>query len=90
MIVVTRLDGKEVVVNAGHLLLVESIPDTVLVLTTGHKVMVRESRDQVIEKVVRYRASIGGSSRTLRAAAHSGVPDGGAFEALPPTEESET
>ena len=59
MISVTRLDGTQVVVNAGHLLLVEKTPDTVLVLTTGRHVMVRETVEQVVERVVEYRRKVG-------------------------------
>jgi len=55
---VTRFDGSELVVNAGHLLLVEHTPDTVLVLTTGDRIMVRESVDDVITRVVSYRRLI--------------------------------
>ena len=59
MITVTRLDGTSVVVNAGHLLLVERTPDTVLVLTTGDRLMVREPVEQIVERVVEYRRKIG-------------------------------
>ena len=58
MVRVTRFDGSELVVNAGHLLLVEHTPDTVLVLTTGDRIMVRESVDEVINRVVGYRRRI--------------------------------
>jgi flagellar protein FlbD len=49
MIKVTRLDGSIVVVNAGHILLVEQTPDTLLVLTTGYRLVVREPVDEVIQ-----------------------------------------
>jgi len=52
---VTRLDGSEVVVNAGHLLMVERTPDSVLVLTTGYRLMVREPVDEVIRRVEAFR-----------------------------------
>jgi len=55
---VTRFDGSELIVNAGHLLLVEHTPDTVLVLTTGDRIMVREGVDDVIDRVVDYRRRI--------------------------------
>jgi len=43
MIVLTRLDGKELILNADHILTAEATPDTVLLLTTGLKLMVSES-----------------------------------------------
>jgi flagellar protein FlbD len=46
----TRLDGKDLVVNSDHILTVEATPDTVLLLTTGHKLMVAESVEEVMER----------------------------------------
>ncbi len=55
MIQLTRLDGKELVVNADHVLLVEATPDTVLVLTTGDHLMVKEPVEDVVERVAAWR-----------------------------------
>ncbi len=57
MIKVTRLNGKEFVVNAELIEFVEATPDTVITLVSGKKIVVRESVDQVIERVVRYKGS---------------------------------
>jgi flagellar protein FlbD len=54
MIKVTRLGGKELVVNADLIRFVEATPDTLLSLTTGEKVMVQESVDEVIRRVIEY------------------------------------
>ena len=61
MIRVHRLDGKEFVVNADLIETVEATPDTVLSLTTGRKLVVRESVEEVVRRVVRYqrRRSLG-------------------------------
>jgi len=59
MIKVTRINGEPVVVNADFIELVEPTPDTVISLTTGKKMMVQETVDQVIERIVEYRARIG-------------------------------
>ncbi len=58
MIALTRLDGKELVVNADHLLTVEATPDTVLLLTTGLHIMVRESVAEVIDRTALWRRRI--------------------------------
>ncbi|HVP67264.1 MAG TPA: flagellar FlbD family protein [Anaeromyxobacteraceae bacterium] len=58
MIVLTRLDGKELVVNADHILTAEATPDTVLQLTTGLRLMVREPVNEVVEKVAAWRRRI--------------------------------
>jgi flagellar protein FlbD len=55
MILVTRLDGKELWVNADHILFVEATPDTVLTLQGGLHVMVKEPCEVVVERTVAYR-----------------------------------
>jgi flagellar protein FlbD len=51
VIVLTRLDGKELVVNADHILTVEATPDTVLQLTNGVHLMVKEPLEELLERV---------------------------------------
>lgn len=58
MIKVTRLNGKEFVVNAELIEFVESTPDTVITLVSGKKIIVRECVDDVIDRVVRYKGNI--------------------------------
>lgn len=55
MIKVTRLNGQSLVVNADLIEFVEEIPDTIVSLTTGKKIMVKEDSDQIIDKVAEYR-----------------------------------
>jgi len=55
MIFLTRFDGTEVVVNCDLIVTVEKIPDTVLTLTTGDRIMVRESVEQVVERAATFR-----------------------------------
>lgn len=61
MIRLTRLNGVEVVVNADLIEFVETTPDTLVTLFTGKKIPVRETVEEVIEKVVSYRRAIGAS-----------------------------
>lgn len=49
---VHRLDGKEFVVNADLIEMVESTPDTVISLVSGRKLVVAESVDEVIGLVI--------------------------------------
>jgi flagellar protein FlbD len=58
MISLTRLDGQEVVVNADHILSVEATPDTVILLTTGVHIMVREPVPEVVERTAAWRRRI--------------------------------
>jgi len=55
MIFLTRFDGTEVVVNSDLIVTVEKIPDTVLTLTTGDRIMVRESVEEVVDRATAYR-----------------------------------
>jgi flagellar protein FlbD len=58
MIYVTRLNHTSVVLNADLIEYVESTPDTVISLTTGQKLMVRETAEEIVVRVVQYRRSI--------------------------------
>ena len=55
MILVTRLDGTDVVVNADLIATIERTPDTVLALVTGARLMVRETVDEVVDRVIGFR-----------------------------------
>ena len=54
MIKVTRLGGKEVVVNASLIRFVEATPDTIVSLTSGEKLVVLESVDEIIRRCIEY------------------------------------
>ena len=55
MIRLTRLDGLAIVINSDLIEFVEATPDTLVSLTTGKKIIVRETEEQVIEKVAAFR-----------------------------------
>lgn len=58
MVKLSRINGAEVTVNAELIETVEATPDTIVALTTGKRLMVVETIDQVVEKVMAYRRSI--------------------------------
>jgi flagellar protein FlbD len=58
MIHLTRLNQVPLVVNADLIEHIEMTPDTVIALTSGQKILVRESADEIIEKVIRFRRSV--------------------------------
>ena len=58
MINLTRLNGAEIVVNANVVESLEATPDTVLSLTSGQKLAVRETISEVVEKVIRYQRQV--------------------------------
>ncbi len=55
MIKLTRFDGSEVAVNAELVKFVEAAPDTIVTLTSDQKILVLETVDEVIEKVIEYK-----------------------------------
>jgi flagellar protein FlbD len=64
VIVLTRLDRSEFVLNAEFIQTVESKPDTHIVLFNGHSYVVLEERDEVIRRVLDYRRAVyGGVAR---------------------------
>jgi flagellar protein FlbD len=58
MIHLTRLNHTPMVLNCDLIEYVETTPDTVISLTTGQKLMVLETTEEIIERVVRFRRSI--------------------------------
>ena len=57
MIKLTRLNQNELVINAEMIEFVEAIPDTIVTLASGKKIMVAEAVDIVIERVIEYKKS---------------------------------
>ncbi|MBB6146548.1 flagellar protein FlbD [Silvibacterium bohemicum] len=62
MIELTRLNGVPMALNSDLIQFIESSPDTTLTLITGEKLVVRESREQIIECTVLYRARLIGEA----------------------------
>ena len=60
MVKVTRLNGKELVVNCELIEFIESTPDTVITISTGKKIIVRETVDEVLSEIVKYKRKIHG------------------------------
>jgi len=55
MIQLTRFNGKRLVINADLIQMVEHTPDTIVVLTNGEKILVKEPVEVVVRKVIEYK-----------------------------------
>jgi flagellar protein FlbD len=55
MIVLHKLNGSEFVLNDQHIETIEETPDTVITLTNERKYLVKESADEVIQRIVEYK-----------------------------------
>lgn len=55
MIRLTGLGGEPFVLNADLICYIETRPDTFITLTTGERLVVRESMDEVVRRAVAYQ-----------------------------------
>ena len=58
MIRLTRINASSPVLNSDLIEHIETTPDTVITLTTGQKILVREDVDEVIRRVIDYKRQI--------------------------------
>jgi flagellar protein FlbD len=58
MIKVTRLNAEPIFLNSDLIEFVESTPDTVVRLTNGQRLMVRESPEEILQRVIQFRRAI--------------------------------
>ena len=58
MIELTRLNDTKFMLNAELIETVEEVPDTVLTLTTGKKIFVKENKYEIRDLVVRYKQEV--------------------------------
>ena len=62
MIEITKLNGTRILINPDLIEIIESTPDTVVSLTTGRKIIVKESRQEINNLVKSYRKEISAST----------------------------
>lgn len=58
MITVTRLNDKELIINSDYIECFEETPDTTITMTTGRKIIVKESVDEILEKIIEFKNKI--------------------------------
>ena len=58
MIKLTRMSREPLVLNSELIEYLEATPDTVITMTTGEKLRVSETADEVIARVIEFRRSI--------------------------------
>lgn len=62
MIWITRLDGERIILNDDQLLYVEATHDTLLVLSTGERLRILETPEELVSRVAHWRQRITGLS----------------------------
>ncbi len=59
MIEVTKLDGNVYWINPHQIERIETNPDVTLLMLSGHRLVVKEKPEEIIEKIIAYRRLIG-------------------------------
>jgi flagellar protein FlbD len=58
MIALNRLNNQSIMVNADLIETLEATPDTVVTLTSGNKLIVRDSPEEIQAKIIDYKRQI--------------------------------
>ena len=58
MIEVEKIDGEKIVINADLIETIQATPDTVITLTSNKKILVKNTVNNIKEKVISYRRKI--------------------------------
>lgn len=58
MIKLLKTDGSEIIINADLIEQIKETPDTVITMTNGKNILVKDTADEIIEKVIDYKQKI--------------------------------
>ena len=75
MIKLTRLNHVSLLLNSDLIELIDTTPDTVISMTTGQKLMVLETAEEIIEKIITYRQTL--AAKTYPSCRRSRLPETG-------------
>ena len=59
MINITRINGSEITINNDLIETIEATPDTTITMTTGKRIIARDSIDDIIKKIIAFRGQVG-------------------------------
>lgn len=77
MIALHRLNKAEFMLNADLIETIEATPDTLVTLTTGKKIIVRDGIEDVIGRIINFRQLCNGTIRVVHETKNdSAVEDG--------------
>lgn len=58
MVEITRLNMAVAIINAELIEVIEETPDTVITMTTGKKFVVKETKEEMVDKIIAYKQKI--------------------------------
>ena len=75
MVLVHRLKGEPVFLNADMIESIEARPDTVVVMVDGRSFVLSDSPEQIVDRIRQYRASVLVAADDLRTPVSPVTPD---------------
>ena len=60
MILLTKINGHQIVINSDLIEFIEETPDTVITLTNNDKLVVKDRMAEIVDKVICYRRMLSG------------------------------
>lgn len=58
MILVKKINQQDIVVNCELIEMIEFVPHTVITMTTGEKIIVKDGAESILRKTIEYKRSI--------------------------------
>jgi flagellar protein FlbD len=58
MIKLRKITGEEILVNVDLIETIEHMSDTIISLTTGNKILVKDTLDEIANKIIEYKRLI--------------------------------
>ncbi len=55
MITLKKMDNSSITINYDYILTIEETPDTVITFSNGKKIVVKETRKEILELLAEYR-----------------------------------
>lgn len=55
MIILTKLNGKEILVNSDQIEYIETIPESKIVMMNSEYLLVTESKDTILKRIVEFK-----------------------------------
>lgn len=66
MLLLTRLDGKQILLNEKNIELIEETPDTIITLVNGHAYIVKESIEEIMKNLFDFHQKLNSRKRYKR------------------------
>lgn len=75
MIELTRLDGRKFVLNVEWIESFEATPETVISLTVDKRLIVQESVQEVLDRILKYKQAVFGGTKYAHQQMHEITPN---------------